>query len=328
MARLVPYSLIFVLIVLAGPLQADTQLDEIESLLGAGKFQPALTRLDAIVAKDRDNPRYRFALARALAGQGQQAKAIEQYEAMIKRYPKLPEPYNNLAVIYARQGQHEKARELLGQAMGTHPGYARIYKNLLAVNTAHAQDAYAKALQIPAARQETNLLVADQLSLPEKPAPVDKAVPVVTALAKPALVYQAETGQADKKKGDHTLSVAQSSETVTQVRTVLQAWAKAWSTKNLDQYLHFYSDDYAPAGMTHSDWVTQRRDRLSRPRWIQVTLHNLQVTEAGAQRLRVRLEQEYAADNYRDLTRKEFVLQEIAGQWRIIQERGLGYIVR
>lgn len=327
------YSLSLLMLSLALPLQASPQLAQIEKWLQAGQYQAALTQLDSLLAQDRQNPRYLFASARALAGSGQLDKAVEHYQSLVKRYPDLPEPYNNLAVIYVQQGKHTEAQSILNRAMATHPGYDRVYKNLTALNTAKARDAYAKALQMPSGGQVKDLLVARHLSLPDRQIPSVQAAPLVTNTAKPAvkpvLVYQASRPQADK----NTVAAGKkppppSRAEVEAVKAVLQAWAVAWSTKSVDEYLHFYSDDYAPGGMTHQDWVAQRRARIARPRWIRVKLQNLQVMAAGPQALRVRLEQEYAADNYRDVSRKEFVLQNMAGQWRIIQERGLGYITK
>ena len=322
------YLLSLLLFSLLGPVQASPQLEDVEAWMQAGQYQQALSQLDTWLTQDKHNAHYLFSRARALAGTGQLKMAIEQYRALIRRHPDLPEPYNNLAVIYMQQGKYAEAQTLLTKAMATHPGYARVYKNLTAVNTARAREAYAKALQMPAESPLAGLAVADRLTLPERPAAVVKPAPVAKPAVKPSMVYQASKPHADKNSVAAGKKPPPAAAEVEAAKAVLQDWAKAWSTKSVDQYLHFYSDDYAPAGMTHQDWVSQRRVRINRPRWIRVTLQHLQVTAAGPQRLRVRLEQEYAADNYRDVTRKEFVLQKAAGRWRIIQERGLGYATR
>jgi len=325
------YFFILILFSLTSQLQAKPSLADIAGLIEAGQYPQALSQLDSLLAEDKHNPHYLFNRARALAGAGRQDEAIAQYLALIKAHPNLPEPYNNLAVIYIRQGKTEQAQALFNKAMATHPAYARVYKNLAAVNTARAQDAYARALQMPAASQAMGLEMADKLSLPKKPTPAVQAAPIVMTAAKPpakpGMVYQANKHDADNKGMPAEKQPVAGVEANT-VQTVLQNWAKAWSTKSVDRYLHFYSDDYSPAGMSHATWAAQRRARIQRPKWIRVTVRNFAVTAAGPARLRVRLEQEYAADNYRDVTRKEFVLQKFGGEWRIITERGLGYIVR
>jgi len=312
------------------PLFATAALDEVDKLMKAGHYRQALSRLDSMPTGEKADPHYLFSHARALAATGQYMQAIAQYEVLLKRQPNLPEPYNNLALIYIQQGKPEQARAMLNKALLTHPGYARVYKNLTAINTARARDAYAKALQMPTANQVSGLQIADSLSLPVSTA--KSTAPVVTATAeshiKPNMVYQAKNAPADTKKGLIARKERTTSKADTVVQSLLHNWARAWSTKNVEQYLHFYSDDYAPSGISHGVWAAQRRQRINRPKWIRVQLRNLTLTELGNDRLSVRLEQEYAADNYRDITRKEFVLQRLAGEWRIIRERGLGHIVR
>lgn len=325
------YFFFVLLFCLLTPVEAKSEQMDIARLIEAGQYQPALSQLNDLLTKDRQNPHYLFNRARALAGVGRQDEAIAQYQALIKAHPNLPEPYNNLALIYIRQGKAEKAQILLNKAMLTHPGYARVYKNLATMNAALARDAYARALQMPAVDRAKGLEMADKLSLPEPTAAIQTA-PIVTAeikpYVKPAMVYQAKNNHADNKSRPAAQIPPVSPVEAGAVQTRMQAWAKAWSTKSVDQYLGFYSDDYSPAGISHAAWVVQRRERINRPKWIRIRLRHINVTEVGVARLRVRLEQEYAADNYRDVTRKEFILQKLAGEWRIIQERGLGYIAR
>lgn len=310
------------------PVAAAT--DDIDALLQAGRYQDALAALDRLPAGQRNEPRNLFSRARALAASGQLDKAVAQYQQLIKLQPDLPEPYNNLAVIYIRQNKLKPARDLLNRAMATHPAYARIYKNLTAINAARAQDAYAKALQMPTRHTPQGLETAETLSPAAVSSP--QAAPRVTEASKsagqPALIYQADSDHADKNTESGVKNQPLAEPEAGAVKSVLEDWARAWSTKNVEQYLHFYSDDYAADGLSHPAWAAQRRERISKPKWIRVTLHNMQITALGPQRVRVRLEQEYAADNYSDVTRKEFLLQQTDGQWRIFEERGLGYIAQ
>lgn len=103
--------------------------------------------------------------------------------------------------------------------------------------------------------------------------------------------------------------------------TTLQGWAAAWSGKAVNLYLSFYTDNYAPAGMTHEQWQVQRDSRLQAPKWIQVTLSDFQVEAIKDDEARVRLIQQYKADNYQDKTRKELRLQHTPDGWRIVEEK-------
>ncbi|MBI1423384.1 MAG: tetratricopeptide repeat protein [Gammaproteobacteria bacterium] len=105
------------------------------------------------------------------------------------------------------------------------------------------------------------------------------------------------------------------------VITSLQGWAAAWSAKSVDLYLEFYASDYAPPGMTHTQWAAQRRARLQAPKWIQVTLNDFAVDAVKDDLVRVRLDQVYKADNYQDRSRKEFQLRRTPDGWRIVEEK-------
>lgn len=313
------------------PVRAGQRLADIKAQIKAGHYQKALQLLDKGLATDKTNPHYLFYRARALAASGQTVLAKQAYEKLIKLKPDLPEAYNNLAVIYMQAGETEQARALLNKAMATHPTYATVYKNIIRVNTSKAQDAYAKALQMPDTRPATNLQVAEQLSLAEKPVPSVRPAPIVETAAKsaqePALVYKARQEQVDKKGSVAAQAVPDTAE-IRAVKAMLVAWAQAWSGKQVDQYLQYYTAEYAPVGMSHRFWAAQRRQRIKRPQWIRVELENFKLKAIDGQHMVVRLEQKYRADNYSDVTRKEFVVQKVAGQWRISEERGLGYIVR
>ena len=314
------------------PAGADSDLTEVEKQLASGHYREALSRLDELLVNDRHNPLYQFTRALALTRNGQTGKAIAQYQALIKAYPDLPESYNNLAVIYFQQGKAEQARRVLEQAMQAHSGYARVYQNLQALNAAKARDAYARALQMPAKQATVKLAAADKLVLQQaaiasvRPAP---AVGVATKPAlKPAMVYQAKNTHADKKTITPIKPPVTTGEDFARASAVLDRWATAWATKNVDQYLQFYSSDYSPAGMSRSYWEKQRQMRINKPKWIKVTLRNIQLHAKRGSELVIWAEQEYAADNYSDVTRKEFVMQNISGEWRITKERGLGYLAK
>ena len=89
----------------------------------------------------------------------------------------------------------------------------------------------------------------------------------------------------------------------------------------MDLYLGFYSDDYAPSGMTHQQWVDQRRQRLTAPKWIQVAVNDFEVGPVKDDVVRVRFIQEYKADNYQDRTRKQIRLRHTPDGWRIVEEK-------
>lgn len=308
------------------PAWADAVLTDIEQQIDSRQYYQALSQLDKLPSKDRHNPRYQFYRAQALAGSGQHDKAISQYQSLIKSYPDLPEAYNNLAVIYFQQGKAEQARKVLEKAMQAHAGYAQVYKNLQALNAAQARDAYARALQMPAKRPPLKLLSAEKLVLQQAAIASVRPVPAAKSATSPSLRYQAKNSLADKKTAPETKTVVATGQDFEEASAVLQQWAEAWATKKVERYIGFYSQAYSPPGMSRGHWERQRHKRINKPKWIQVKLRDLRLHARQGDSLVIRLVQEYSADKYRDMTRKEFVMQKSSGKWQIIKERGLGYI--
>jgi hypothetical protein len=109
------------------------------------------------------------------------------------------------------------------------------------------------------------------------------------------------------------------------VLCAVQNWAKAWSSKDLDSYFAFYSEDYRPeTGLSKEEWRTRRLERLTRPQWIKVTIEDFQVRSFGEDRVQVKLRQKYSSDFYQDQILKSLNLVKENGRWRILTERSLG----
>ncbi len=103
---------------------------------------------------------------------------------------------------------------------------------------------------------------------------------------------------------------------------MVASWAGAWSAQRTDAYLSFYAQTYRPPDdLSLAHWRELRRDRISRPRRIEVEITDLEVTIPGRARARASFLQSYASDDYRDSVRKilELVLED--GQWKIQVER-------
>ena len=107
-----------------------------------------------------------------------------------------------------------------------------------------------------------------------------------------------------------------------QVTATLMQWATAWSQKDVAGYLGFYSGTFSvPEGASLANWQAKRQARISKPRFIKVTLKALQVRLASDGMATVNLVQDYTADNFREMgVRKEIRLQKEGGKWLILKE--------
>ncbi|MEM7353465.1 MAG: PilZ domain-containing protein [Acidobacteriota bacterium] len=99
------------------------------------------------------------------------------------------------------------------------------------------------------------------------------------------------------------------------------AWAAAWAGKDIPEYLSFYSDDFEPAtGSTLEAWKARRRERLSRPGFIEVELSAIEIETLGAGRAIARFDQAFASPGYRDRVAKNLELTREGMVWKIVRE--------
>jgi tetratricopeptide (TPR) repeat protein len=348
--------LLAALLAMSSPVFAD-DVEDAAKLLKSGQHQQALERVNKVLAAKPKDARARFLKGLIFAEQGNAKDATDIFLALTKDFPDLPEPYNNLAVIYASQGQYDKARGALEQSIRTHPSYATAYENLGDVYAKLASQAYDKALQFDSANPaaKNKLALVKELvggSAPAKPvvvaaapvAPVAPASPVTPAapatpkdaakapviaavepvkpaapkeVAKAPVVAAVEPAKpAAEKPASPKAGNAEIVETV-------NAWAKAWSAKDVDRYLAFYGKDFkTPGGEARADWEKARRQRISAPKSITVSVDAAKVNLGADGVATVTFRQGYRSDVIKTATTtKTLVLAKTDGRWLIQQER-------
>jgi len=287
---------------IALPALAD-ELQEASKLLKAGQHKQALERVNKALAAKPGDPQARFLKGVILTEQGASKEAIEVFTKLTQDYPELPEPYNNLAVIYASQGQYDKARAALEQSIRTHPSYATAYENLGDVYAKLASQAYDKALQIDSSNTAAKNKLALVRDLVGRPAPAASKEPAVAAVEKPKPAPVAQDPSAEVIKA-------------------VNGWATAWSKKDADAYLAYYAREFkTPGGEPRADWEKTRRDRISAPKSISVSLDSPKVTMSGADRATVSFRQNYRSDVLKSNSRKTLVLVRSDGGWKIVEEK-------
>jgi tetratricopeptide (TPR) repeat protein len=329
-------ALFAALLAATGATLAD-DVQDASRLLKSGQHQQALERVNKVLAAKPKDAQARFLKGLIYAEQGNTKDATDIFLQLTKDYPDLPEPYNNLAVIYASQGQYEKARGALEQSIRTHPSYATAYENLGDVYAKLASQAYDKALQIDSANPGAKNKLALVRELVGGAAPV----PTQVAAAKPAAVVAAATpapaAPAAKEPGKATVAAAETKPAAekpadkpapakpaaAEILDTVNAWAKAWSSKNVDVYLAFYASDFkTPGGEARADWEKARRQRISAPKSIAVTVVSPKVTIVADAQASVTFRQGYRSDVIKSTTTtKTLALARVDGRWLIQQER-------
>ncbi len=332
--------LLAALLATACPVFAD-DVEGASKMLRSGQHQQALERVNKVLAAKPRDARALFLKGLIFAEQGNAKDATEVFLALTKDFPDLPEPYNNLAVIYASQGQYDKARGALEQSIRTHPSYATAYENLGDVYAKLASQAYDKALQFdtanPAAKNKLALVrelvggsapvkaVAVAVTPTVSPVPVTPAVPttpIAPATPKEATKAPVVVAAVEPAKPATEKPTAPKTGNAEILDTV-NAWAKAWSAKDVDRYLAFYGKDFkTPGGEARTNWENSRRQRISAPKSISVTVDAPKVSVGADGQASVTFRQGYRSDVVKAAnTTKTLVLGRIDGRWLIQQER-------
>ncbi len=322
------------------------QLRQVEQLIDQGKARQALTRVDALLAQDDEDPRPLFLKARAHEKAGQPQKAIEIYERLIREHPGVPEPFINLSVIYAGKEQYDDARKLLLKALGTSPLYAKVYQNLVDLHAAMASRAYKNALALPGETVKPALSAENTMSSwvsteaistsialaapdPKSDAGADQVVEPAPPITEPIKVSTrtVETARNGKAIATETAepAVAAARQTAAvdekeRLERTIRAWADAWSRRDVDQYLGFYSERFDPAaGLSRRQWARQRKQRINSKKKIEIALNDFRFDLDGKSAT-VSFRQAYRSDTFGDVVRKRLMLERASRDWKIVRE--------
>jgi tetratricopeptide (TPR) repeat protein len=308
--------------------QAAPDAAEINRLLQNGQSSEALQKVEQALAAAPKDAQMRFFKGVILSEQGKNNEAIAVFVALTEDFPELPEPYNNLAVLYGKQGQYEQARRALESAIRTNPSYATAYENLGDVYAKLASQAYSKALQI----NGSNAAVPPKLALirdlftprgtnvagvPAPRPPVIAAAPVATpapAAAKPPVA--ASTPAQASAPAASTKPAATAAK---DVESAVQAWADAWSRRDMRDYLAAYTRNFSGTSKSRKEWEEDRRSRIMSKRSISVGLSDLK-TEVQGDKATVQFRQDYRADTLKVSGRKTLELVRSNGRWLIQKE--------
>jgi tetratricopeptide (TPR) repeat protein len=300
---------------------------EAARLFKQGKHAAAMEKIEAVLAANPKEARARFLHGLIYTEQNKPQEAIRVFTSLTEDYPELPEPYNNLAVLYAAQGQYEQARKALEMAIRTHPSYAIAHENLGDVYAKMASEAYDKALQLDRGNktaQSKLSLIRELFTSTVSGKPVS-AVPAETIVAKPATSKPEAVAPVETKTPKPAAPEASGTQPAPDPGEVLAAvdgWAKAWSSKDVDRYLAHYSRDFStPGGEAWDAWAASRRERLTKPKAIKVTIDAPKVDFENGARAVVRFRQGYQSDTLRSSGGKKLTLVRSTDRWLIVQEQ-------
>lgn len=103
------------------------------------------------------------------------------------------------------------------------------------------------------------------------------------------------------------------------VREALQAWAQAWSRRDMAAYAAAYTPDFQGRAASRQAWLMQRRDRIGTRKQILVKISGLSIWfERGV--ARVSFDQQYQSDGLSIQSRKTIDLKKVGDLWLIQRE--------
>lgn len=306
----------------SGPGHADAY-DDASRLFRQGNQSAALENIEVAIKANPRDARARFLKGLILTELNKPNEAIAVFTALTVDYPELPEPYNNLAVLYAAQGQYDKARGALEMAIRTHPSYAVAHENLGDVYAKMASQAYDKALQLDranAAAQTKLALIKELFSSSVVPGKATEATASAAPAAAPAV--QPVTGAKPAAPSGTSTTPSQAKAETEAVLAAVNSWARAWSDRDVDAYLAHYGASFeVPGGDARPAWEALRRERITRPKSIKVTVSSPKVTFDANGRAQVSFRQRYLSDTLDTTGIKTLTLANSGGRWQIVQER-------
>lgn len=319
------------------PVAHADDLADANKLFRQGSHAQALEKTNAYLAAKPQDAQARFLKGLILTEQNNTAEAIQIFTGLTNDYPELPEPYNNLAVLYANQGNYDKAKIALEKAIRTHPSYSTAHENLGDIYAKLASQAYDRALQLDRSNPATQtklamiqdlfaakparqdyMTAANQAPVQPKAATAPK-LPAQPQVAAAVPVTPSASTQAEKPK---TPAVSDGdAKPLDAVLKTVDAWAAAWSSQNVNNYLSFYSADFKPAGgESRKEWAATRRERIGAPKSIKVTVGKATVKFTDSSHATVRFRQTYQASHLATTGNKTLLMVKAKDKWLIQEE--------
>jgi len=99
------------------------------------------------------------------------------------------------------------------------------------------------------------------------------------------------------------------------------AWARAWSAKDVDLYLSMYAEDFkTPNSDALALWQASRKKKISSQGKILVEIEDIKVTMKNENLARIQFKQRYTSDKLTEESSKLLLVKKTNGKWFIQEE--------
>ena len=277
-------------------------------------------------------------LAVLYASQGNYDKARSALELAIHTHPTYATAHENLGDIYAELASRAYDRALqLDKNNASAQVKLSMVKDLFSAQKV-AQRAQVEKVQVasaeppkaapppaptkaePAKPTLPPKTAAAEAPQPEAPKvePAKTAPPTKSAAAEPAKTAPSAAAELPKKPA------AAGGDDKAQLAATVGDWARTWSAKDVPGYLAHYAPDFeVPKGETRASWEKQRKERIEKPKSIQVDA-TVVSTEVNGNEATVKIRQAYRSDTLKSNGMKTLQFERAGERWLIKQERNGG----
>ena len=177
-----------------------------------------------------------------------------------------------------------------------------LYKNHLDQDSAMQEALTSQPVSVPALLTYAGAAEAVRGMPAQNPAPARKV-----------LQQQVEDVEATKR--------AEVAENKQAIENAILDWKQAWESSNVDAYLSHYANDFTPEdGSSLAQWKALRSKRLQAPDNIEITLSNFDIQFESADVASVAFDQAYRSKSFTDNTRKQLLVRQHEGAWKIERE--------
>jgi tetratricopeptide (TPR) repeat protein len=267
-------------------------------------------------------------LAVLYAQQKQYDKARTALEMAIRTHPSYAIAYENLGDVYAKLASqaYDKALQLDNSNSTTQNKLALI-RDLITTSgkgNVKPQPAAVAATPVAAAAPVVPVAAKPAATAPAPTATVVTSTPGAASTspaAKPATVAAAPTPITAAPTPAPTPAPAKAAAGSDDVVKAMNAWADAWSRKDMRGYLGAYAREFdTPKGMSRKAWEQEREQRIAgKGGNISVSFDTPQVTING-DKATAKFRQHYKATGLSSSTTKTLVFVRAGSKWLIKEE--------
>lgn len=188
----------------------------------------------------------------------------------------------------------------------------------LVMDAAFQAFASAKAKSAQPGKSSTQGMITPSAGAADAAKAAEPAAAAAAEPAKPAAV--AATPAAEPAKP--ALGPATTRPNPTEIIETVDAWARAWSSKDVATYLGFYAKNFqTPGGEPRAAWENSRRQRITAPKSITISIEAPSITELADELVNVTFRQNYRSDIITSSpSTKTLALVKVDGRWLILRE--------